>query len=83
MRIAIPREVHPDESRVAVTPEVVKQIAKLGFDISIESDAGMRASFNDDAYAEAGADIVADVRQLWQQADIVMKVCAGTSSAAE
>ena len=45
MRIAIPREVHPDESRVAVTPEVVKQIAKLGFDISIESDAGMRASF--------------------------------------
>ena len=76
MRIAIPREVHPDESRVAVTPEVVKQIAKLGFDISIESDAGMRASFNDDAYAEAGADIVADVRQLWQQADIVMKVRA-------
>lgn len=76
MKIAIPREVHPNESRVAVTPEVVTQIAKLGFDISIESGAGIQASFNDDAYRDAGATIVTDVRQLWHDADIIMKVRA-------
>lgn len=76
MKIAVPREVHPDESRVAVTPEVVKQMIKLGFEIDIESGAGTRASFSDDAYREAGANIGAETKSLWQNADIIMKVRA-------
>ncbi|MGR8947266.1 MAG: Re/Si-specific NAD(P)(+) transhydrogenase subunit alpha [Gammaproteobacteria bacterium] len=76
MRIAIPREVHPNESRVAVTPEVVTQMIKLGFEISIETNAGIKASFSDDTYREAGAEIATDVNTLWQSADIIMKVRA-------
>ncbi|MEQ8659184.1 MAG: Re/Si-specific NAD(P)(+) transhydrogenase subunit alpha, partial [Gammaproteobacteria bacterium] len=76
MKIAVPREVHAGERRVATTPEVVRQILKLGFEVSVESGAGTLASFADDAYAEAGARIVTDTRVLWSEADIVMKVRA-------
>ena len=76
MKIAVPREVHPNESRVAVTPEVVSQMMKLGFDIDIETGAGIKSSFSDDAYREAGAGIVDDTASLWRGADIIMKVRA-------
>ena len=76
MKIAVPREVHPNESRVAVTPEVVTQMMKLGFEIDIETGAGIKASFDDEAYRQAGAAIVDDTASLWQGADIVMKVRA-------
>ena len=76
MKIAVPREVHPNESRVAVTPEVVSQMMKLGFVIDIETGAGIQASFSDDAYREAGAGIVEDTASLWRDADIIMKVRA-------
>ena len=76
MKIAVPCEIHPNESRVAATPEVVTQLAKLGFDVDVESNAGVKASFDDDAYREAGASIVDDPRALWQNADIIIKVRA-------
>lgn len=76
MKIAVPREIHPGESRVAATPEVVTQLAKLGFSIEIESGCGEAASFNDDAYREAGASVVEGTRELWQNADIILKVRA-------
>ncbi|MEQ8232970.1 MAG: Re/Si-specific NAD(P)(+) transhydrogenase subunit alpha, partial [Gammaproteobacteria bacterium] len=76
MKIAVPREVHAGERRVATTPDVVRQLLKLGFEVSVESGAGSAASFSDDAYAEAGASIVSDTRALWQDADIVLKVRA-------
>ena len=40
MRIGVPKEVHPDECRVAVTPETAEQLKKLGYTLSIESGAG-------------------------------------------
>ncbi|MEM7465668.1 MAG: Re/Si-specific NAD(P)(+) transhydrogenase subunit alpha [Pseudomonadota bacterium] len=76
MKIAIPREVHPHESRVAVTPEVVTQLLKLGFEVQIETGAGEKASFNDESYTAAGAEIISDTNQLWQNANIIMKVRA-------
>jgi len=76
MRIAVPREVHAGERRVAATPEVVRQILKLGFEVSVEAGAGAHASFSDEAYAEAGASVVSDTRALWNDADIVLKVRA-------
>jgi len=76
MRIAVPREVHAGERRVATTPEVVRQILKLGFEVSVEAGAGAHASFSDEAYAEAGARVVSDTRALWNDADIVLKVRA-------
>ncbi len=74
MKIGIPREVHPGEQRVATTPEVAGQLQKLGFTVAIEAGAGEPANFSDADYAEAGVEIVSDVRALWSASDIIMKV---------
>ncbi len=74
MKIGVPKEIHESESRVATTPDVAGQLIGMGFTVSIESGAGVRANFTDDAYREAGVEIVADTRELWSQSDIVIKV---------
>lgn len=74
MLIGIPKERLANESRVAATPKTVEQLIKLGFSVTIEHDAGKRASFDDDSYRAAGA-AVSDSQQVWQ-ADIVLKVNA-------
>ena len=76
MKIGIPKEIHEGEMRVATTPDAAAQIMKLGFSVSIESGAGLGANISDEAYKEAGVEIVADTRTLWKQSDIVMKVRA-------
>ena len=74
MLIGIPKESLPNESRVAATPKTVEQLIKLGFSVTLEHDAGKRASFDDESYLAAGATL-SDRQQVWQ-ADIVMKVNA-------
>ncbi len=74
MKVAIPREVHPGERRVAATPSTVRKLKKLGYEVFIEAGAGAGASFSDERYAHDGAEIITDVRQLWDQADLVLKV---------
>ena len=76
MLIGVPRELLDNESRVAATPKTVQQILKLGFEVIVEHDAGFKASFEDQAFAAAGAKI-GDVAQVWQ-ADIIFKVNAPT-----
>src|SRR6202022_1344227 len=76
MMIAVPREIYAGERRVAATPESVGQLLQLGFAVSGEAGAGASASFDDDAYRAAGAQIVGDTRALWADADIVIKVRA-------
>jgi H+-translocating NAD(P) transhydrogenase subunit alpha len=79
MIIGVPKEIHAGERRVATTPEAVTQLAKLGFEISVEANAGSAASFNDDAYQDAGATIVSDAASLWSGSDIILKVRAPQS----
>jgi H+-translocating NAD(P) transhydrogenase subunit alpha len=74
MKIAVPREVHANECRVASTPDVVEKLIALGFEVSVESDAGALASFSDQSYQAAGATIVGDTETLWREADIILKV---------
>ncbi|MCR9295864.1 MAG: Re/Si-specific NAD(P)(+) transhydrogenase subunit alpha, partial [bacterium] len=77
MKVGIPKEVFPNENRVAATPDTAKRIReKLGFEVLVESGAGLAASFGDAAYAEAGCQIIADGGQLWRDADIILKVRA-------
>lgn len=76
MKIAVPKEVHAGEKRVALTPESAQQLQKLGFTLALEAGAGEQASFSDDAYSIAGVEIVADTRKLWADADIILKVRA-------
>ena len=63
MRVGIPTEVHPGECRVAATPDTVGKLIKLGFDVSVQSGAGEGAKLSDDAYADAGATMVDDVKK--------------------
>jgi len=76
MKIGAPREVHPDECRVAVTPETAEQLQKLGFSVAIEAGAGEKAHFSDDAYREAGVEVIDNVKDLWARSDIILKVNA-------
>ncbi len=74
MKIAIPAERRAHEKRVAATPETVKKLKALGFDIIVEKDAGAASRYPDAQYVDAGAEIVADPKALYGAADIVFKV---------
>ena len=74
MKVGCPREILDGEKRVAMTPDSVRQIQKLGYDCVIESGAGVAAGFADAAYEEAGAEVVKTAATLWKQSDIVVKV---------
>ncbi len=76
MRIGVPKEVHTGERRVATTPEVAAQLIKLGFDVSVEADAGRAANYSDAAYKEAGCSIVPSGKELWSNSDLILKVRA-------
>lgn len=76
MLIGVPRELLENESRVAATPKTVQQILKLGFDVIVEHDAGFKASFEDQAFLDAGAKIGTSA-EIWQS-DIIFKVNAPT-----
>ena len=76
MKIGVPCEVHIGEKRVATTPEVIKFLQKLGYAVLVESDAGSKANFSDNAYQESGAEIISDTKTLWESSDIILKVRA-------
>jgi H+-translocating NAD(P) transhydrogenase subunit alpha len=74
MLIVIPKEILPEEKRVAATPETVKKYIDLGFAVAVEAGAGEGVLISDDAYRTAGAAVAADVEKLFAEADIVLKV---------
>lgn len=76
MKIRVPKEVHAHEARVALTPKTAKELLAFGFEVAIESGAGSAATFTDESYENIGVTIVTDTKQLWQQADIILKVRA-------
>ncbi|WP_055590616.1 Re/Si-specific NAD(P)(+) transhydrogenase subunit alpha [Peterkaempfera griseoplana] len=77
-RLGVVAESAPGETRVAATPATVRQLVSLGFEVVVEAGAGAGASFADDAYAEAGAELVG-VEKAWQS-DIVLKVNAPSAA---
>ncbi len=74
MNLAVPREVHPGEIRVALIPEHVARLVKAGADVAIESGLGQTLRIADEKYTEAGASVVADRNQLIQNADMVLRI---------
>jgi proton-translocating NAD(P)+ transhydrogenase subunit alpha len=72
--IACPKEIMPGENRVAVVPDVVAKLKKAGFEIHIQKDAGLNAGFTNEKYAESGAVVVDDLKELYSSADIILKV---------
>jgi H+-translocating NAD(P) transhydrogenase subunit alpha len=74
MRLGIPKEILPEEKRVAATPETVKKYAALGFEVFVESSAGEGIGRSDGEYEKAGAQIEQDVEALFSRAEVVLKV---------
>jgi NAD(P) transhydrogenase subunit alpha len=72
MKIGVPRETVPGETRVASTPDIVKKLVANGFEVLVEQGAGSAAFYSDSDYAEAGAQLVDRAAAL--AADIVLKV---------
>ena len=81
MKICVPREIHKNECRVAMTPDTAKRLQKLGFETAIETGAGDNANYSDDAYREAGVIVITDTIQLWASANIILKVRAPEKNA--
>jgi len=80
VQIGIPAEVRPGETRVAATPETVKKLAASGHhQLLVQSGAGVNASVPDGQFTAAGATIVATASEIFERAQIVLKVRAPTS----
>ncbi len=77
MRIGIPAEIRPGETRVAATPETVKKLATGGkHTLLVQTGAGDAAAIPDREFTAAGATIVAAAADIYAQSDIVLKVRA-------
>lgn len=74
MKLAVPKEIWPGEKRVAVTPETVRKLKSLGFDVAIEAGAGIDAAIPDDRFADAGATIAKTMKATVKDADVIFKV---------
>jgi NAD(P) transhydrogenase subunit alpha len=78
MRLAVPKETHPGETRVAATPESVKKFKALGLDVTVEAGAGAGAHIADADYQNAGA--LVTTGSVLADADIVLKVRGASAS---
>ena len=83
MKISIPKETIHDETRVAATPQSVKELIKAGYEVNIETGAGTSSFISDDNFKKAGANIVYSTKELFKDSDIIIKVAAPTSDEIE
>src|SRR5579884_696556 len=73
MRIAVAKEIKPDEYRVALTPAGARELVQQGHEVLVETTAGEGSSFADAAYEAAGATIVS-ADEAWESAEMLLKV---------
>ena len=83
MKISIPKETIHDETRVAATPQSVKELIKAGYEVNIETGAGTSSFISDDNFKNAGANIVNTTNEIFKDSDIIIKVAAPTSDEIE
>ena len=74
MNIAVPKEVHPGETRVALIPEHIAKLVEMGAHITVETGIGQKLNFSDEDYAKAGASLEANRSNLLQAADMVLRI---------
>ncbi len=74
MIIGIPKEIAANEKRVSCTPDEVRRIMDLGYDVLVEAGAGVSAGFADQDYVDAGAEAGLNTASLWDRSDIVCKI---------
>lgn len=74
MIIGIPKEILHDEHRVAATPETAGKLIKDGFQVCLESGAGLGSYFTDQAYEQTGVRILENAQNIYEQSDVILKV---------
>ena len=74
MIIGVPKEIKPDEHRIAMTPAGVRELVTRNHEVLVESGAGAGSSINDDALMAAGAEIVPMARDVFDRSEMVVKV---------
>jgi len=74
LRIGVVKEIAPGERRVALVPEAAARLVKAGFEVVVESGAGVSASHENEAYEKAGVRVLASAAEVYGQADVLLKV---------
>jgi alanine dehydrogenase len=74
MIVGVPKEIKSNENRIAVVPGGVEALTAQGHQVLVEKGGGVGSGFDDAAYEAVGAEIVADVDDLWSRADMIVKV---------
>ena len=74
MRVGVPSEIKTHEYRVAITPAGVNELTKFGHEVVVEAGAGLGSSITDDEFVAAGAKIASSHEDVWQQAELILKV---------
>ena len=74
MRVGVPTEVTPDENRVAITPSGVAAFRAHGHDVIVQAGAGQGSAIPDAAYMRVGATNVETAGEVWERADLILKV---------
>ena len=74
MRIGVPKEIKPQENRIGLTPESVKTLVSEGHEVLIENNGGFEAGFENDQYIKAGAKIASSAADIFNDAEIIVKV---------
>ena len=74
MRVGVPKEVKPDEYRIAMLPVGAELMRKNGHEVYVETQAGVGSGFSDDDYAKAGATIVPTAAEVFEKAEMIVKV---------
>ncbi len=74
MKVVVVKEESPHEKRVALTPEGVKKLKTMGFDIWVSKGAGDKACLDDKSYTDAGAHVEGDLKKLYKDAKLVLRM---------
>ncbi len=74
MLIGCPKEIKPQEFRVGMTPAAVLEATRVGHEVIVETQAGAGAGFADDAYTAVGAEIVETAEEVFERAEMIVKV---------
>ena len=78
MILGVPKEIIKNETRVATIPATVKQFVAAGFTVKVESNAGVLSQISDSDFKEAGAEILSSANEVFEQADMILKVNSPT-----
>ena len=74
MKIGVPKEIKPQETRIGLTPDSVKVLVSEGHDVLVENNGGFEAGFDNDQYIKAGAKITTHASDIFNDSDIIVKV---------